>query len=78
MDWNSLISDLEGAGLTQKEVAKKAGCSQPYISQLKGGRRKGPDFIIGQALVDMHKKARPDLYARGKRSAQKASSRPHQ
>lgn len=53
MDWTALISALEATGLTQKEIAEGAGCSQPYISQLKAGHRKGPEFSIGQALVEM-------------------------
>lgn len=56
MDWKAVISALEGAGLTQSEIAEKAGCSQPYVSQLKSGARKSPDFEVGRALVDMHAK----------------------
>lgn len=56
MDWKSLISELEAAGKTQAVIADKAGCSQPYISQLKSGARKRPEFTVGQALVEMQKK----------------------
>jgi transcriptional regulator with XRE-family HTH domain len=52
MDWKVVITDLEGAGLTQSAIAEKAGCSQPYVSQLKSGARKSPDFEVGKALVD--------------------------
>lgn len=56
MDWPLLITDLEKSGLTQQEIAGKSGCTQPYVSQLKSGRRKRPDYQRGQALVDLHKK----------------------
>jgi transcriptional regulator with XRE-family HTH domain len=54
MDWTQIIGDLEDSGLTQKEIAERAGCSQPYVSQLKRGQRKSPDFQIGQALAQLH------------------------
>jgi transcriptional regulator with XRE-family HTH domain len=60
MDWKALIADLEGAGLTQKDIAEAAGCSQPYVSQLKAGQRRGPDYEIGKALVELHQQKRPD------------------
>ena len=56
MDWKALIVDLEAAGLTQKEIAGQVGCSQPYVSQLKKGVRKNPDFGVGRALVDLHRR----------------------
>lgn len=59
MDWKTLIGELEAAGLTQKEIAEAAGCSQPYVSQLKTGERGGPSFEIGQALARLHKEKRP-------------------
>lgn len=55
MDWKVVIVELEGAGLTQREIAGKAGCSQPYVSQLKSGARKKPEFDIGRALVELHR-----------------------
>lgn len=55
MDWSALITQIEDSGLTQKEIAIAIGCSQPYVSQLKSGQRKGPDFTIGQALVELHR-----------------------
>lgn len=59
MNWSALISELEARGLTQAEIANRAGCSQPYVSQLKAGARKRPHFEIGQALVAMHKQRKP-------------------
>jgi len=58
MDWKALIGDLEATGLTQKEIAEYAGCSQPYVSQLKKGLRKNPEYKIGLCLVQLQKNAR--------------------
>jgi predicted transcriptional regulator len=55
MNWNALITELEGVGLTQKEIAEHVGCSQPYVSQLKSGARKSPEFDIGNAMVKLHR-----------------------
>lgn len=55
MDWKTLITELEAAGLTQKEIAERARCSQPYVSQLKSGARRSPEFDIGNAIVALHK-----------------------
>lgn len=59
MDWKSVIGELEASGLTQKEIADRVGCSQPYVSQLKSGARKKPEFETGQALVDLHRERVP-------------------
>lgn len=56
MDWKVLIEELEAAGLTQTDIADQSGCSQPYVSQLKSGTRRNPDFTRGQALITLHKK----------------------
>jgi transcriptional regulator with XRE-family HTH domain len=56
MNWKTLIEELEARGLTQTDIAEQSGCSQPYVSQLKSGVRKNPDFTRGQALVELHKK----------------------
>lgn len=55
MDWKNLVSQLEHAGLTQKQIAEACRCAQPYISQIKTGARKVPGYRIGTALVDLHR-----------------------
>lgn len=35
--WQKIISDLKGKGLTQKHIATNIGCSQNYISNLEHG-----------------------------------------
>lgn len=36
----------EYRGLTQQQVAKKAGISKPYLSQLESGQRKGTAEVL--------------------------------
>ena len=56
MDWKNLIQDLRDSGLTQNEIADKAGCSQAYISDLSNGKRgKSVSYEIGTRLRDLHK-----------------------
>jgi DNA-binding XRE family transcriptional regulator len=35
-------------GLTQQELAEKAGISVPYLSQLENGKRKGSLRVLGK------------------------------
>ena len=67
MDWKTLVSQLEQAGLTQKRIAEACMCAQPYISQIKTGARKVPGYRIGTALVDLHRvHCPPEQKAAGK------------
>lgn len=59
MNWTTLISELEQAGLTQKRIAEACRCAQPYISQIKTGARQVPGYRIGTALVDLHREHCP-------------------
>ncbi len=34
-------------GMTQQQVAKKAGISKPYLSQLESGQRRGTTEVLG-------------------------------
>ena len=57
MNWKSLISDLVASGLTQVQIAKKAGCTQASISDLANGHTENPAYSIGSALIALHKQA---------------------
>ena len=69
MDWKLVIEELERTGLTQNEIAAQAGCSQPYVSQLKSGKRKNPDYHVGTALESLHRIKCPPLRDGEHRSA---------
>ena len=59
MDWAKVITELEASGLTQSEIALRCGTSQPYISQLKGGKRKQVGYDTGSAMRALHEERCP-------------------
>jgi predicted XRE-type DNA-binding protein len=56
MDWKTLITDLQAAGLTQLEIGKQIGLSQPSVVDVIRGRTKDLKWSIGQALISLHAK----------------------
>lgn len=57
MDTKKITSELLASGLTQQELADKAGCSQSLISALvRGERGTRLSFEIGVRLVKLHKR----------------------
>lgn len=64
MDWKNIISNIQdGLGLTQAQIATKAGCGQVTISELFREKTKKPNYEVGAALIDLHKKALRKLKA---------------
>lgn len=57
MIWQKIIAELEAKGLTQSEIAEKCDVSQPYVSQLKTGKRHQVNHTVGEALKALHKKS---------------------
>ena len=55
MDWKKLITELQGVGVTQVQMAERCGCAQTTISDLLNGRIERPRYEIGAALVAMKK-----------------------
>lgn len=51
MDWKNLISEITASGMTQAELATKAGLVQSAISDLVTGKTTEPRFSTGQKLV---------------------------
>ena len=57
MDTKKITSELLASGLTQQELADKAGCSQSLISALlRGERGTRLSFEIGSRLLNLHKR----------------------
>ncbi|PIT11653.1 helix-turn-helix domain-containing protein [Snodgrassella alvi] len=55
MDWQKLLKEIYASGLTQKEMAKKLGVSQPWVNAVLQGRRgKKVSFDIGMAIKSLH------------------------
>lgn len=56
MDWKKLIADLSASGMTQQEIAKKAGVGQSAISELATGTKKEVLYSTGRKLEALHAK----------------------
>jgi len=58
MDWQLVVLRLRNIfGLTDSELAKKAGCSREQIRELKFGRVKEPKYTVGVGLMRLWEKA---------------------
>jgi predicted XRE-type DNA-binding protein len=58
MNWQKLIADLQARGLRQVDIAALCGCTQSSISDLARGLNTKPSFVLGQALIELHKSRR--------------------
>ena len=54
MDWTQIIRDLMAAGLTQIEIARRIGASQALVSALLNGKRRSPNWKLGDSLIKLH------------------------
>jgi hypothetical protein len=54
MDWKTLISEIQGAGLTQIEIGKALGKSQAWVADALKGRYDDLKWSDGQALIALH------------------------
>lgn len=52
MQWSELLQRMVANGVTQSEIATRAGCSQPVISELMSGRSVDTKYFIGRAIVE--------------------------
>ena len=59
MNWQKIIIDLCDSGLTQQEIAAKAGCAQTTVSELASGKTADPRFSLGQRLLAIARKRKP-------------------
>lgn len=60
MNWQELIAELVGVGMTQTEIAEKAGCTQAFISGLYTGTKKGCDYDTGVLLVRLREQVKAE------------------
>lgn len=54
--WQYFLSDLKSIGITQEQIQKETGISQPFLSQLKTGNRKNPSYEVGKKIEALHQK----------------------
>ncbi|QIL72293.1 helix-turn-helix transcriptional regulator [Diaphorobacter sp. HDW4B] len=56
MQWKDYIAAIAERGLTQKQLADKAGCGQATISDIASGKTRDPRSSIGFALIRIGKR----------------------
>ena len=56
MQWKDYIAAIVAKGLTQKQLADKAGCGQATISDIASGKTRDPRSSIGLALLSVGKR----------------------
>ena len=71
MDWQKLIIDIEGTGLSLTEIGKTVGAPVSTLSDLKQRRSREPKGSLALALSMLHKRR---LSARRRSSAQQPQS----
>lgn len=54
--WQYILLDLKSIGITQEQIQKETGISQPFLSQLKTGKRKKLQYETGLKLTEFHNK----------------------
>ena len=55
MNWQLLIAQLQGAGLSQVEIGQRLGKSQAWVSAAARGRYDDLRWADGQALIALHR-----------------------
>lgn len=48
-----IVKKLLSSGMSEKDLAKQVGCSQPHIHRMKQGDTD-PSYSIGKALEKLH------------------------
>jgi transcriptional regulator with XRE-family HTH domain len=56
MQWKDYIAAIAEKGVSQSQLAKKAGCGQATISDLASGKTREPRHSLGLALLKVGKR----------------------
>lgn len=56
MNWKTLIQQMLDSGKTQAWIATQCGTGQSHISQLYKGKRKQPNWELGNKLIRLNRK----------------------
>ena len=54
MDWKTLITELQGAGMSQSDIGVLIGKSQAWVSAVLRGDYDDLKWSDGQALIALH------------------------
>jgi len=55
MKWPDTIQDLLDSGMTQAQIATACDTGQSHISALLNGKRKHPNWTLGERLLSLRK-----------------------
>lgn len=55
MNISALIKELLNKGMTQTEIARNLGCSQPTVSDMANKKINDPSLSIGLGLIKLAK-----------------------
>jgi transcriptional regulator with XRE-family HTH domain len=53
MKWKNYIAEIVQKGLSQSQIAIRAGCGQTTISDLASGKTQEPRYSLGVALLQI-------------------------
>lgn len=57
MDWAQVVTEINGAGVTIREIVRQTGAKSPgTIAAIKAGKTDRPSYDLGVALLDLHKR----------------------
>jgi hypothetical protein len=62
LDWSQLVTNLRGAGMSARGIARKCGMEPQTISRLQAGVQYDPRWSQGMALLDLHLSLCPDKH----------------
>lgn len=63
MDWKTLITEIQAAGLSQLEIGRRLGKSQAWVSAAATGKYDDLKWSDGEALRALHTEHRPRVGA---------------
>lgn len=62
VDWSLIVTNLRGAGMSARGIARKCGTSAQTVSMLQQGTQVEPKFSQGMKLLDLHYALCPDRH----------------
>ena len=67
VDWSTLVTNLRGAGMSARGIARRCLMEAQTVSRLQSGTQKEPRFTQGLMLLDLHYDLCPDRHETLKR-----------
>lgn len=56
VDWQRMVLDLVGLGMTCEQIAEHCECARSTISDIRNGATGQPRFDIANALLALHRR----------------------